>query len=285
MLSGKYVSTQSIVDKVYRDSGYTMNINFGDAIEWVAEALGKIDAPKQFTKQISCIEIDEYRGKLPCNFYQMIEAAGMWFDGILFPMRESSNTMHPVLTTHTDNINDEMVFNQVTSQTFNYSNFVNSSQPIYIDANGNPSLQYTSEAQFSFPKETLQLFGVPPLQGTYNLNEDFMFTSFKTGKVLISYEAYPVDNDGFPLIPDSERYREAVASYLIWRITHIGWRCGEVTDKVHTDAEQEWLWYCQSAANKARIPSIDQAQSWMNMMRSLIPRSNAHFKFFRNLEN
>ena len=42
---------------------------------------------------------------------------------------------------------------------------------------------------------------------TYKINDNFIFTSYETGFVLIAYKGIPVDNDGFPQIPDDPKFK------------------------------------------------------------------------------
>jgi hypothetical protein len=41
-----------------------------------------------------------------------------------------------------------------------------------------------------------------------------MFTSFTNGKVKVSYKAIPVDENGFPLIPDNPTYLSALEQFI-----------------------------------------------------------------------
>lgn len=286
MLSNKYISTYQILDKLYADNDYDLTINYGDAIEWIAEALLLIGAPKQFIPMIECVEIEEYRGKLPCNLEIIKQVAGVFGNGRMFPMTTSTSTFHPVMTNTIPNINDNIAYNQLVSGTVNWNGYLDFGQPVYIDDDGNPAFQYTDDnGVFSFNETNIELLSSDTNVTVYTTNDDYIFTSFKEGKVVIAYLGFPVDKDGFPLIPDNQRYKEAVTSYIRMKIDYKLWRKGEIRDAIWQKSEQEWLWYVGSAANAARLMTTDEMESWRKSIKTLIPRANAHQRYFRGLNS
>ena len=72
--NGKYVSIERVIENVYRNEGYTYELNFIDAIEWVAYALSMIGAPQQYTEKVVNVDIEDYRGELPCDMHEFIMA-------------------------------------------------------------------------------------------------------------------------------------------------------------------------------------------------------------------
>ena len=82
MNNGKYVDMDFILGKVYRDNGYDLELQYSDAIEWVAESIDLIGAVLQFEQKVTNgvdgmptpVEIHGYRGELPCDFHQGLAA-------------------------------------------------------------------------------------------------------------------------------------------------------------------------------------------------------------------
>lgn len=284
MITPRYISSFAIIDKLFRDSGLTIEIKYSDVIEWIAEALDHIAAPAQYINDIQCIEIDNYKGKLPCNFQYMKEAAAIWANGSLIPMRYSTHSFHPVDKPTEPSINDTINYNIMNTSIFDYSNYVNLNAPITFDSNGNPVVQY-NEYSWSFSKDRFNLFTPLPKLVTYKINDDYIFTSFRTGKVMIAFDGYPVDKDGFPLIPDDIKYKAAVTSYVMMKIDYLLWRKGEITRDIFNKSETEWEFYVGAAQNKSRIPNVDKMESWFRNVHTLIPRTTAHNKFFRTLNS
>jgi hypothetical protein len=111
---------------------------------------------------------------------------------------------------------------------------------------------------------------------TYTINDDYLFPNFDEGKVLISYMAMPVDDRGYPRIPDDVKFKEAVASHIKWRLGFIKWASGKMQGAVYQKLEQDRDWYIGAAQSRDKMPSIDLAESLKNNWLRLIPKINQH---------
>lgn len=274
MLNGKYVSCQEIIREVFRDNKYTYNLPWQDSIEWSVDAIELIGAPMALQPRQAKIKIENYRGMLPCNMHTLMQAAGS-FDGCtVFSMRSKTNTFHPVHNCDTTWLNTELL-GSIDSTT-------DLEQPIGQDISGNPVFEIDNE-NIAFPSVTTDTTSRSISQdATYELNDSFIFTNFSDGYVFIAFRAMPVDEEGFPLIPDDRRYKEAVKSFIRQKIDYILWRTGEIDEKMFRYSEGEWLWYVGSAGNSARMPNYDGMQSLLQQIK-LIPNRYSHDEFFNHL--
>lgn len=116
---------------------------------------------------------------------------------------------------------------------------------------------------------------------SYRINATYIETNFEDGFVELTYSGFVTDDDGFPMIPDEARYREAVTSFLIERLDYKAWRKGILPDKVYQKSSQERDWYIGAARNKANIPSIDRMESIKNMFLRSIQKVTSHQDGFR----
>ena len=79
MLNGKYVSLESIVERVYRDTGFEIDVDWIDVAEWIGSVIDLINAPMQYIERITddvdkhYIEIVNGRGELPCDLIRIIQ--------------------------------------------------------------------------------------------------------------------------------------------------------------------------------------------------------------------
>ena len=117
---------------------------------------------------------------------------------------------------------------------------------------------------------------------TYKVNDDFIFTSFETGYVLMAYHGIPVDDDGYPLIPDDPKFKEAVAGHIKWRIAFILAGSGKMPQWVYQKLEQDRDWYMAAAQTRANTPSPDMAEAIKNNWLRLIPKINQHSDGFKS---
>lgn len=274
MINGRYISCQEVIGRVFRDNKYKYELPWNDAVEWSVDAIDFIGAPMAlFPNQIR-LTISNYRAMLPCDLHEVTQVAGS-FDGTsVFSMRSKTNSFHPTFTCDTTVFNSLLIGEVETSTVIE--------QPIGEDISGNPVYDVGLEKVMSFPSAITDTGSNLIADGTYYLNDNYIFTNYKDGYVFIAYKAIPVDSDGFPLIPDNTRYIEGVKSFIRMKVDYILWRTGEITKDVFQYSEQEWLFYVNSAANSARMPNVDGMKSLMNQIK-LIPSKYSHDEFFVNL--
>jgi hypothetical protein len=74
MFSGKTKSIKYVIEKVFRDTGVVEGIDVYDCVEWSAECLELIGAPQAFEEKVGTIDIVDYRGKLPCDLFLIIQS-------------------------------------------------------------------------------------------------------------------------------------------------------------------------------------------------------------------
>lgn len=118
-------------------------------------------------------------------------------------------------------------------------------------------------------------------QFEYKLDNGYIYTNFETGFLELVYTGFVTDDHGFPMIPDDQRYIEAVRWALIQHLDYRKWRVGEITDKVFQYSEQQRDWYIASARSKANIPTIDKMEAIKNMFLRSIPKVNEHDSYFK----
>lgn len=71
-LSGKYTTVERVLERVHSDYGLQFHIPFGDALEWIGDAIDLIGVIYSYEKKISDpIVISDYKGTLPCDVHQV----------------------------------------------------------------------------------------------------------------------------------------------------------------------------------------------------------------------
>jgi len=284
-LSGKHVKLDTILEKVFRDYGFETDLDWTDAIEWAAEALDLIGAPRVYTTLITDgddlkghpdpISIVDHRGNLPCNLHQIVQVREC---GSKMPMIYATNTFHNS-TTGNSGTNVTCTTNNCDNNT---ADVVPSTQ-LNDNQNCNPFFNFNPNPTANTPYGA----NLPTVGGelqdnyTYTISGDKIFTSFKCGQVEMAYLAFPVDEKGLPMIPQETRFQNAVRDYIAHRLSMKLTIQGKFQPAMAEKLEQNWLFYCQSAANKSRMPSIDQMESLKNQWVRSIPNLNEHDTAFR----
>ena len=117
---------------------------------------------------------------------------------------------------------------------------------------------------------------------TYKLQGQVIFTSIKEGKIEISYEAIPVDCDGYPLIPDDSSFRDALELYITKRRYKVLFDTGKLRSDVYASTCQEYAFAVGQAHASLLIPTLDEMEAITNMWNTLIPRMTEHSRGFIN---
>lgn len=118
-------------------------------------------------------------------------------------------------------------------------------------------------------------------QYEYKVNNGYIYTNFETGYIEVIYTGFVVDDHGLPMVPDDQRFIEAIKWSLIKHLDYKKWRLNEIPRDVFQYSDQQRDWYIASARNKADIPSIDKMEAMKNMFLRSIPKVDAHSSYFK----
>ena len=119
-------------------------------------------------------------------------------------------------------------------------------------------------------------------EDTYIIDCDYIKTSFVSGKVCLSYMAFPTDEECYPLVPQDISYQEAMFWYIYKKVLLSNPRFKD-NGIDYSFAEQQWKYYCTQARNAANYPDIDRYESFMNQWVKLVPSITAHDTSFEHL--
>jgi hypothetical protein len=271
----RFVSIKSIIESVYRDSNVE-SLDFETAIEDIGELIGLIGVPAVYVDKNTngidapVISVSDYRAKMPLDLAYLV---GM--------QKVSLNPKGEMLRSE-EMIEDPSVF-------------------FYDRVDNNQSLNYlypTTEYPFNEIGDDGSLTSsdgivtgvVMPIRDDahygYRINNNILFTSFKSGYINMAYKAYAVDDEGFVMVPDDEKFKAAVKYHLIYKIDYRKWRLNPASPGMKAllnDSEQKRDYYVASARNKANIPTVGKMESIKNRWLSLIPRINEHRNGFNTL--
>lgn len=112
-----------------------------------------------------------------------------------------------------------------------------------------------------------------------------IITSFKCGKVNISYKAIPVDEEGLPLIIDNPKYLKALELYIRCQAFTYLFDLGKITQQVLNHTEQEYGWAAGQLMEEFNTPSMAEMESITNMLNQIIVRDDEFLKRFERLGN
>jgi hypothetical protein len=278
----KTVSSKAIIRKVMRDLKPPGDNWIDDAIEWIGEALEHIGSAPQLLQKGCVLNIKDFKALLPADLYYINQVA-------------VNNAVNPALTTELteiiekiDTLNALVQSNPSDAASFNNQLRDLNARMVVIENmylnSGHPltPLQYGTS---TFPahlhcEECANKFARS--KETYVIDGDYIKTTMQTGQICLSYMAFPLDDDCYPLVPDDISFKEALFWY-VYKQMLLGGYTPSMNGIGYDFADAKWKFYCTQARNQANFPSIDKYESFMNQWVRLIPNLNRHANFFENL--
>lgn len=138
----------------------------------------------------------------------------------------------------------------------------------------NKSLIGTTNSQISRNSNTAR---------DYNITNNVITASYKTGNMYIQYLALPLDCDGFPEIPDIIDYKDALMWKCAYQLALKGYTFKNVklNDIDYTHAK--WGRYCIQARAAINMPDADTMERIKNIMIRFKPDLNQYYNNFDSL--
>jgi hypothetical protein len=281
----KTTSSKVLIRKIFRDLKPSRDNWIDDAIEWIGEALEHIGSATQLNQKQCVLTVTNHKVLLPTDLYYINQIA-------------INNSVSPVaskeldtLTTKVTELQDAIVAAQAESLEYSdtasvlheINNRIVVLENVYFkDSNLMQPLQYgASTFHRSMHCDDCVNENIN-YEDTYIIDNDYIKTSFQSGKICLSYMAFPTDEDCYPLIPDDISFKEAMFWYVYKKILLSNPQFKNNGIK-YDFAEQQWKYYCTQARNAANYPDIDKYESFMNQWVRLIPNLNRHDVAFEQL--
>lgn len=300
--SGKLISLKTIVERVYMDFGFNYSLSFTEAAEWAGSLLALLKAPVVLQHHVEEIVIDEGRGKLPCDLESIIQTARKvkgvadgCATGVIATLDRGTQYVE---ISAIDIVNRKFKLcgcNAFTTcdecTTVEGDIPCEPSKPIIRHYGGETKKPHYRLEPMRWMTDTFNNHMhctdydyACHSASTYTVNGNYIFTSFEEGSVMMAYLAIPTDEEGFPLIPADEWWRQAVQYEIAYKIAMKLFIQGNITDKTFQYIERERDWKVAQAVNKSKMPSIDEMESFKNQWLRLIPNYNNHSTFFKNMQ-
>jgi len=253
-------SSANLIGKIYRDFNVTISQEHAFALEWIHEAIQSIGAfaPMQFKStgdpgEESQAYVENHRVKIPCDLESVL---AIEYKGSRLPLG-NDKTLFSLPC-------NERTTNQSTAQSIlpeQYAGLSKAAANIISNIN---NMAFTGSGDY------------------YQINLPYIVTSFEEGYIKIHYNAYPLDDNGFPLIPDHYYYMTALSYYILWKMFSRGNLHPTISKN---EAYQMWTHYKELAKTKAKVLTADQRERMKRRWLSLIPEVNAWVDFGMNDHN
>ena len=120
---------------------------------------------------------------------------------------------------------------------------------------------------------------------TFKTQGQIIYTSFKTGNILVSYKAIPIDKDGFPLLIDNSVFLRALELYIKREVFTILFDENKISPAVLQNTQQQYCWAAGQLHAEFTIPSVSEMESLSRSWNTLIQRTSEFDNGFTTLGN
>ena len=260
MLIAGYTSLDEILERIHRTYGF--NIDRYNAAEWVWDIIGLLNIPfaleEKYTDEIT---FTEWQSFVPVDCYKIKYIKDSTTGTLLKP---STDVFHRV--NNTDNFSVD-----VTDETVYFEG-----PTVVVNAQGEIDTANTSVFIAQGHKGFNQ-------QLTYQEFDGKIYYGYKEGKVVINYQAFPVDQSGMPKIPIDPAYMRAVELHLAYNYA-LGLNIkGLISDKILDKLETKLMFAKANVTGKSKMPDENMMENIKNMQVRLIKTYNEFRGGFRFL--
>ncbi len=118
---------------------------------------------------------------------------------------------------------------------------------------------------------------------TYSINREYIHTDIEQGCVRIVYKSIPTDEEGYPLIPNNEKFKEALKYHVLWQLYEPLSYQTDINQNVLEQVQQQYMFYIASSSNSLLMPDVNEMESIKNAIVRLIPSNTQYEQGFKNL--
>lgn len=254
-MANNYTSLKIIADKILRHP-LMAGISFEAIIDYAIDFMRIVQCAGFFEEKCSTIEIKDYKGILPEDFYE-INQVRLTAKTIKVPKYK------------------EVIVTDEYGNTYS-TNYIQDEEHPYEDINVN-----TANSSFRYATDTFHMSDAKSdVDLTYKIQGGYIFTSIKEGTIELSYQAILLDEEGFPLIPDNSKFTRALQAYIKKEWFTILFDLGKIQPPIYQNVQQEYAWAVGACESEFQKMSLDKAESFYNSWSTLIPRRNQHQRFY-----
>lgn len=246
-----YCSMRDVIGRVIRNTRLQDSSYIADAHEWVAEAMDMMETQQTLVGAWKDLTLDFHKAKLPCGL--------RWVDAVEYQghrVPEGGGIRPPQRNRPVNNPSDITVFQTK----------VDKIQPLENHLLYRTELEKVEQLSWNDREYYYTEMGV-------------INTSMCDGCITVYYRTIPTDEDGLPLIPDNQNYKQALYWYCRAMMIGAGYD-DRVFNYEHCMQQFESL-YAPRAMAEIRTPSPEQMQHRVWTASRFLPNAGYYDSFFQ----
>jgi len=271
-----YTSTsiKEVLGRVIRNLGNKLPAHYIDSmLEWIPEGVSQLRTPftlyKTSTPNVGCDRefiTQNHAIRLPCGLIELLSVEDEWGQRIHRSGASLSTT------------NPSPARSVVPGTNARVTDFVTNTDEFGTGSEESPSVPWDGSnitpeyADITAPYYDLQL--------------DYILTSKESMFIKLHYYALPTDNNGYPLIPDVDEYKEALYWYVIMKLIGTGFKHPVIPLTLNglDYAQRQFETYAGRALGEIKMPDQDRMAKLYNATTRLIPPVHFYEDFFQGAE-
>lgn len=256
------VSIKTVIARIIRNTRIADTSYLEDFNEWIPEAMGYMRTKQELRLNFQDVPIRFHKGILPCSLVILLAVE---YDG---KRLKHGNTSKHYATGH--NLSKSN-YNISQAKLFNSVIVAQDQAPYTIPGN------YIWKSDLIPSYENTMNCGMHP-SNFYQIEMGYINTSFTDGVVRLHYLEVPCDEDGLPLIPDNENYKEALYWYVRGKMIGCGYKDTAYNIQY---CDEKFERFAARAIAEIRYPTLDQMENRYDTLVRFIPPQNYWENFFR----
>lgn len=131
------------------------------------------------------------------------------------------------------------------------------------EANSNIPLQHTIDSHHMGDDKN-------SISPSYRIQGNIIYSSLRDKELEISYKALPIDEEGYPMLPDNSSFIKALELYIKKQYFTVLFDMGKITGQVLNNTQQEYAWYVGQCQSDLVRPTWDEMKSITNTWTNII---------------
>lgn len=259
-MANNYTSIKVVADRLLRHP-LMAGVSFEAILDYTVDFLRIVQCYGFFEEKCAVVDIEDYRGLLPEDFYEMNQMR----------LISSSKKMPTYEMSYRTDENGDFVLGADGNKIPN---------GFYVQTGYEDSEEYHNTT-FRYATDTFHMSDTKTSTDlTYKIQGGIIYTSIKEGQIEIAYQALVLDTEGYPVIPDNAKFLRALEAYIKLQWFTILFDMGKLQSAIYQNAQQDYAWAVGACESEFQKMSLDKAESFYNSFSALLMKKNAHSRGF-----
>lgn len=271
-----YTSTsiKEILGRIIRNVDNKLPSHYIDSmLEWIPEAVEQLRTPftlaKMSTPNYNCqgqYVTQNHAVRLPCGLIELLAVENQYGQRIY---RSGAQL---------DNTNPSVGRSTVLGDNALVTSFITDVSKIGTGSESGPGVPWDGS--------NIVADQSPVTMPYYDIQLDYLLSSEESMFVKLHYYGLPVDEDGYPLIPNVEEYKEALFWYVMGKLIGSGYKHPVIPSSLQgiEYCEAKFEKFAGRALGEIKMPDQDRMGKLYNATVRLIPPVHFYEDFFQGAE-